>query len=56
MAQTSNVLLILAITALMAIVTAMLTYFVDLIPVAFGKETLVASSAVEGNAQLALDK
>ena len=43
-------LLILAITALMAVMTALLTYFVDLLPLAFGKETVVASSAVQSSA------
>ncbi len=51
MGQVSNVLIILGITALMAIATAMLAYFVDLVPSALdGNSTRVAASAV-GNMQ-----
>jgi len=45
--QVGNVLIILGITALMAIATAMLAYFVDLVPSALdGNSTQVAASAL----------
>lgn len=51
MGQVGNVLIILGITALMAIATTMLAYFVDLVPSALdGNSTRVAASAV-GNMQ-----
>lgn|GEM_PF-1556126 len=47
MGQVGNVLIILGITALMAIATAMLAYFVDLVPSALdGNSTQVAASAL----------
>jgi hypothetical protein len=49
--QVGNVLIILGITALMAIATTMLAYFVDLVPSALdGNSTRVAANAV-GNMQ-----
>jgi hypothetical protein len=44
--QVGNVLIILGITALMAIATTMLAYFVDLFPSALDGSTHVAASAV----------
>jgi hypothetical protein len=45
-------MLILAITAMMAVLTTMLTYFVDLLPSAI-EETQVAAAAVERSVQTA---
>jgi hypothetical protein len=45
-------MLILAITAMMAVLTTMLTYFVDLLPSAI-EETQVAAAAVESSVQTA---
>lgn len=52
MGQVHNVMLILAITAMMAVLTTMLTYFVDLLPSAI-EETQVAAGAVEHRVQTA---
>ena len=52
MGQVHNVMLILAMTAIMAVLTTMLTYFVDLLPSAI-EETQVAAGAVERPVQTA---
>ena len=47
MGQVNNVFLIVAITAVMAIVTAVLTFFVDLVaPTVTGNATQTASDAL----------
>ena len=47
MGQINNVFLIVAITAIMAIVTAVLTFFVDMVTPAFnGNATQTAADAV----------
>lgn len=46
--QIYNVLIILAITLLMAVATAVLAYFADLIPTAVDNETYIASNTSVG--------
>ncbi|MCI0561581.1 MAG: hypothetical protein MN733_24090 [Nitrososphaera sp.] len=49
MGQVNNVLIILGITALMAIITTVLAYFVDLIPSAVnGSGSRLATSILNG--------
>ena len=50
MGQIYNVLLILAITMLMAMVTAMLAYFADLIPSAINGTQLASNMSVGARA------
>jgi hypothetical protein len=45
MGQINNVLLILAITLLMAVATAAVAYFVDIVPSVVDRGTQVASNA-----------
>ena len=48
MGQVYNVLIILAITLLMAVVLSVIAYFMDYLPVAAGgKATIVASSLID---------
>ena len=49
MGQIYNVLIILAITLLMAVGTAVLAYFADLIPLAIDNGTLIASNTSVGS-------
>lgn len=48
MGQINNVLIILAITLLMAVVTAVLAYFADLMPSVVDNGTLIAPNASIG--------
>lgn len=49
MGQVYNVLIILAITLLMAVVLSVVAYFIDLLPVAAGGKATIVSNLLDNN-------